>query len=314
LKVKLFTHTDLDGIGCSVLAKLAFEDLDITYCSYDDVDETIIKFVSKREFNKYGFVYITDLSLKKETADFISRYNLNNPDVKVDLNGMFQLLDHHPTAMELNDHYWCKVMVEDDVEKTSGTKLFYDDLVENECLMPSKSLNDFVTIVKRYDTWLWTTKYNDNTPKMWNDFFYILGKEKFINYVIDRIKENNGLELDNFANQVIELEQNKINKYIETKNTELVVKEILGRQAGVVFAENYISELGHELAVLHPELDFIAMISMKGVVSFRSNNKDLDLGKDIAKVFGGGGHPGAAGCSFDKMLLNNIISSIFSIT
>ena len=29
MKIKLFTHTDLDGIGCAILGKLTFNDIDI---------------------------------------------------------------------------------------------------------------------------------------------------------------------------------------------------------------------------------------------------------------------------------------------
>ena len=40
--VKLFTHTDLDGVGCAVLAKFAFgNDVDIEYCNYDDIDSKV---------------------------------------------------------------------------------------------------------------------------------------------------------------------------------------------------------------------------------------------------------------------------------
>ena len=37
--VRLFSHSDLDGIGCAVLAKLAFgKDVDISYCDYENID------------------------------------------------------------------------------------------------------------------------------------------------------------------------------------------------------------------------------------------------------------------------------------
>ena len=46
------------------------------------------------------------------------------------------------------------------------------------------------------------------------------------------------------------------------------------------------------------KLDFIALIDMsKKSVSFRSlPKKDIDTGKDIAKMFGGGGHKDSSGC------------------
>ena len=45
--VKLFTHTDLDGIGCAILAKLAFGDnVNIEYCNYDNINESVKKFIN----------------------------------------------------------------------------------------------------------------------------------------------------------------------------------------------------------------------------------------------------------------------------
>lgn len=41
MRVKLFTHTDLDGIGCAVLGKLAFKNIDISYVDYNDVNDTL---------------------------------------------------------------------------------------------------------------------------------------------------------------------------------------------------------------------------------------------------------------------------------
>ena len=47
MRVKLFTHTDLDGIGCAVLAYLAFgkENVDVEYCNYDDIDNKVEVFM-----------------------------------------------------------------------------------------------------------------------------------------------------------------------------------------------------------------------------------------------------------------------------
>lgn len=33
-KVKLFTHTDLDGMGCAIVSILAFEHTDVEFCCY----------------------------------------------------------------------------------------------------------------------------------------------------------------------------------------------------------------------------------------------------------------------------------------
>jgi oligoribonuclease NrnB/cAMP/cGMP phosphodiesterase (DHH superfamily) len=49
MNIKLFTHTDLDGVGCAILAYLAFgkENVAVEYCNYDDIDLRVSQFLSK---------------------------------------------------------------------------------------------------------------------------------------------------------------------------------------------------------------------------------------------------------------------------
>ena len=117
--IQLFTHTDLDGIGCAVLAKFAFgNNVDIEYCNYDDVDSKVEEhFDSGIEYE----CHITDISIDEELA-----YKINDGDKE------FQLLDHHATALGLNKFYWCTVKVEnEDGIKTSGTELYYNYLTSD---------------------------------------------------------------------------------------------------------------------------------------------------------------------------------------
>ena len=41
--IKLFTHNDLDGVGCAILARMAFGkyDVDIEYCDYGQIDSRV---------------------------------------------------------------------------------------------------------------------------------------------------------------------------------------------------------------------------------------------------------------------------------
>ena len=64
---------------------------------------------------------------------------------------------------------------------------------------------------------------------------------------------------------------------------------------------------------MHPEIDFSVMIDITShTVSYRSIKDDIDLGKDIASKFGGGGHPKSAGSIFSKDIVINIVEKIFS--
>lgn len=311
MKVKLFTHTDLDGVGCAILGILAFGkgNIDIEYCNYDNVNGKVEQFFIDWNF-EYDKVFITDISVNKKVAENINIFN--------DSHNILCLLDHHPTALYLNEYNWCKVLVEDSKEKTSGTRLFYDWLInnknENNYLNNSYDLEglfEFVETVKQYDTWLWSTKYNDIIPKKINDLFHIKGRNRFIEDVVNSISYEGYYTPSNTDLMLLELEQEKINKYIKEKNDQIILKNILKYKAGVVFGEQYHSELGNRLAELNPELDFIVIINVAKAVSYRGIKDNIDLGKDIAKIYNGGGHPKAAGSQISDEIRENIINMIF---
>jgi oligoribonuclease NrnB/cAMP/cGMP phosphodiesterase (DHH superfamily) len=286
LKVKLFTHTDLDGVGCAILGKLAFGDnIDIEYVDYNNVDVIVANFFNSKEFDTYNTIYITDISVGKETAEIIDSKDFTN----------IRLLDHHKTALWLNDYIWALVVEEDSrlSEKTSGTAIFYDELLYFSKIKSSDSINAFVDTVRKYDTWLWKEKYNDDAPKLWNDLFYILGRDRFVEKLTTQVKHNK-FEFDSVDKLLLELEQEKIREYVNVKNKNIIEREVSGCKAGIVFGEQYQSELGNRLAELNPDLDFIMIVSTDKSISYRTIKEDIDLGQ-VAKRYGGGGHPKAAG-------------------
>ena len=108
------------------------------------------------------------------------------------------------------------------------------------------------------------------------------------------------------------IKQKEIDDYVEHKDKQLFIGDLCGRTCGFIFAEKYSSELGNRLCQMHPEFDFVALINMDGTVSYRTIRDDIDLGKDIAQVFGGGGHPKAAGSQISKEIQMEIIKKIFA--
>lgn len=46
-------------------------------------------------------------------------------------------------------------------------------------------------------------------------------------------------------------------------------------------------------------------------VSYRTVKEDIDLGKDVASLFGGGGHPKAAGSEFSQSIKLKVIEEVF---
>lgn len=304
--VKLFTHTDLDGVGCAILAMLAFGDnVEIDYCNYNEINDKVKDFLDV-ELVLQDMCHITDISISEEIARDI--------DEGIDRN-QFYLLDHHPTALELNKYKWCKVTVEDIFTglKTSGTELYYNWLVENGYLDKSDVLDVFVKLVRNYDTWRWPTLGDAGLIcKQVNDLLYLYGREKFITWCMSQIHDSTFPALYAADKLVLDLKQKEIDDYVESKDKQHFTSPMRGKVCGFVFAEKYFSELGNRLCKLHPEIDFVAMIDMNGTVSYRTVKDDIDLGKDVASLFGGGGHPKAAGSRFSDEVKMKLIENIFS--
>ena len=300
--IKLFTHTDLDGVSCEILGRIAFgEDIDVVRCGYGNIDDKVEEFINSNE--EYDKLFITDISVKKELADA-----LNNVSDKI------ILLDHHKTALWLNEYPFALVQVEDkSVGKMCGAYLFYEYLKKNhEEFNDTLALKLFVKYVRMYDTWEWKEKYDNIIPKRLNDLMYIDGPNEFIDKMVYRLG-NNLFIFDDTDLMKLQIEQTYINSYIAQKDETLMVNDDLFPEytVGIIFADKYISELGNRLCELHPELDFVILINMSTLtISYRTVKDDLDL-SDIAKGFGGGGHPKASGSRFDASIVNDMLNNIF---
>lgn len=310
--IKLFTHNDLDGLSCALLAQLAYgkESVDFETCRYEDINDKVQLYFDSHTYTSYDTCFITDISIKNELAASIDALikSLSDP---------ICLVDHHISAIELNPFDWCHVTIEDaSGQKCSGTSLFYEKLltldVPHKDRLLTPIVREFVEKVRRYDTWDWKM-LDDLESKQLNDLFYILGKDRFLDYWLERLEKGEGnFCFDEVQCLLLELKQNEIDQYIESRHEELMVREIAGYQAGIVFANRFQSELGNELALLHPELDFIAMINVGGGVSCRTVKEDVNLA-EIAGLFGGGGHAKAAGLPVGDEIREMVIEQIFQL-
>lgn len=320
MKVKLFTHTDLDGVGCGVVAAHAFgkENVDITYCDYDKINEKVVHFLSTTN-TYYDLVLITDISVDEVVADIID-CTINNTTYYSDVDKMPRkliLLDHHATAGWLNKYWWAnvtpvKLTETRGEEKTSGTSMLFDYCVNHNHLgvLPSFQLFKFQETVRRWDTWDWMNLYGgEKAPKTLNSYLYLIGRERFFN----RFADNASLEFDAGEELVLQLEEERITNYISKVSRGVKKLHISGYKVGLVFAEQYISELGNAIANDNPDIDFAVIVNLGGgTVSYRGVKDELDLG-DIVIPLDGGGHAKAAGSKIPKDMISAIVA-LFSIT
>jgi oligoribonuclease NrnB/cAMP/cGMP phosphodiesterase (DHH superfamily) len=288
MKIKLFTHNDLDGKGCAVLAHLVTDNVDIEECSYNNVNEKVKRFIDNEEYEGYTDIFITDLSVSEEIAEKIEG-----------LYKYIRLIDHHKTAMWLNKYDWCTVEEITNDELECGTSLFYKHI---SCYLPlktdNKMLKDFVEAVRLYDTWQWKTNFGGQFAKDLNDLSEIL-KDNFVAEMVDKIKQNE-LFITDVSYHLLYYKRKDIEEYIEYKISNAIMKCDKDKNVFYVVMcdrKDCTSELGSKLLDTH-DVDY-AMIVYDGGIALRSKG-DFDV-SIIAEKNGGGGHKNAAGYKLDVL-------------
>lgn len=298
--VKLFTHNDLDGIGCAVLAILAFGDkVDISYCGHGNIDNLVLTHFHE---NRKDEVHITDICVSESVAKTIDRSCRK-----------YQILDHHKTSLEMSKYRWCKIQIEnEDGLMTSGTEMYYKWLIEHGKLQRTLFLDKFVEVVRNYDTWRWAAMGDAGlVSKDINDLFYLYDRDEFIDWAIKEIQDGEFPYFHTEDVALLEANQRSIDEYVDEKERQIVVKTICGVTCGVVFADRYFNDVGHKLCELHPELDALVMIDIgRCSVSCRAEKDGVDVGA-IAKHFGGGGHQKASGFEFSFTFREDVIKLLF---
>ncbi|MCM3772430.1 MULTISPECIES: DHH family phosphoesterase [Priestia] len=301
---KLLSHTDLDGVGCGILAKLAFGDrIKIRYNSIASLNREVEWFLENEERNTH--LFITDLSVNEENEKRLEEF--------YQTGGKVQLLDHHKTALHFNEYEWGHVIVEDNEGNlASGTSLFYEYLIENELIQTSDAVNEFVELVRQYDTWEWEKNNNQEAHRL-NALFFLISIDEFEEKMVNRLQNNDHFFFDEFEQKILDMEEDKVERYIRRKRRELVQTSIGDYLAGIVYAESYHSELGNELGKEYPHLDYIAMLNMGGKrISLRTIHDHVDV-SEVAGHYGGGGHAKAAGCSLTNEAYNQFVTDTFHL-
>ncbi|KKB33418.1 DHH family phosphoesterase [Bacillus thermotolerans] len=301
---KLLSHNDLDGVGCGILAKLAFgKDVAIRYNSISGLNYEVEWFL-ENDSPKTSLI-ITDLSVNEENEKKLEEFH--------QAGGKVQLLDHHKTALHFNEYEWAEVIVEDEESKlTSATSLFYGYLQKYELIEPSEAISEFVELVRQYDTWEWEKNENEEARRL-NALFFLLSIDEFEEKMIHRLQTNEHFFFDEFEEKLLDMEETKAERYIRRKRRELVQIKVNELFAGVVYAESYHSELGNELGKDNPHLDYIAIINIGGKrMGFRTIHDHVDV-SEVAGRYGGGGHAKASGCQLTEEAYKHFVTDTFHL-
>ena len=308
MKIKLFTHTDLDGIGNALLLlkynKISMKDID--YLDYTNVNDVIRQFIKDKKYKEYDIVYITDLSINEELAEMINNIKNNN----------FILFDHHQSSLPLNKYKWATVQVcQDNGIKTCATTLFYNgvfDTFEDDVL---------VETIRQWDTFDWVNKEEGYRAQKLNDLLYILGREDFIELCMKSKFDIVTIINNDNSKLLLKIDERNKKEYIENKSKTGVFMKLsipinkIKREYNVylVCADKYISELGNSICKNNKNYDLCIMIDIdKKSLSYRSVKEDVDC-CEIAKYFNGGGHLRSAGSEFTYISNESIYSSLFDV-
>lgn len=297
IKCLIFSHeSDIDGLGCVVLAKLAFNDLRyILEHNTTSLEPVVRDFYEVGLLDYYDKIFITDLALEEPTLSVIANSEISKK---------IQVLDHHQRAINLNlNKYPFTKIVEEDTKKRCATDLFYEYLVNNNYLERTKALDDFVESTRLEDTWTW--KEQDDFGNRAHDLAVLLneiGKKEYINSMTKKLSTEKEFDLTTDEKLKIALNKEETKEYIENKilpNIKYMTDED-NNKFGIVFSKyQYRNEIA-DYIIEHNNpnnIKYIIIAAMdkgaNGQKSYRSIEDNFDVNK-IAMKHGGGGHPGAA--------------------
>lgn len=289
MKVLLFTHEqDIDGMGCVVLAKRAFNNLDYELCKTFEITNKVKKYIDDKTIYNYDAIYVTDLCIKEPVLKYI--------DEDIELRNKLIVLDHHKSEIEEgNDKYsFVNIIVEKDGRKVSGTWLFYDYLVSNKFLEASSVLDEIVEWTRQYDVWDWK-KINNYEARKLHILFEVLGYKKYLE-ITDRIIDNEDRVIFNEEENAI---VDKFNKDFERDISEILsnmkvvdinVNDVTYKVGYVKCLYKYRNDINEEVMKDNKyDVDMVGMIMTDiDTVSYRTV-KDVDVSK-VAVHFGGKGH------------------------
>ena len=298
----LFTHNDLDGVSCGIIAKLALgEDVVVSYNSIGRLNQSVETFLEQA--NPDDILLVTDLSVNEVNEGRISQFVADG--------GKALLIDHHKSSLHLNAHPWATVTVkQEDGKLTSATSLFYEYVVKKNWLSRFENVEAYVELVRQYDTWEWEANAN-HTAKRLNDLFFMFSIEEFEEKITNKLGSDDSFDFDEVEQTLLKVEESRVDRYIKRKKREVYQVTVGPHVAGVVHAESYHSELGNELSKEYSHLDYIAITMVGGKrMSFRTMHDDIDV-SEVAGKYEGGGHQKASGCNLTEKAFKQFVEQTF---
>ena len=305
MPIKIFSHqADPDGIGCIILAKKSFDEVDYTLCkNITDLDKLFNDFLLKEDYLNYEKIFITDLC---PSVDLLDKIASNDQ-----LASKILIIDHHISNLkkiEGKNYSFVNISLDG-----CATSLFYEYLKTNwHLILPNKTLEEFVLLTKLHDTWEWK-KTNNLDAYHLETLFHKLGNIGYLNHFLEKLNLVSrhfkySEEEKNWINEQLKEEE----KYLNNLSKRVIYKKINNILYGVVYGlYDYRNSLADKLSD-NKSCDVLIFLAVDNeTVSFRSINNDIEV-DIIAKEFNGYGHKKAASCSLNYENENKIIKKYLS--
>jgi hypothetical protein len=141
-----------------------------------------------------------------------------------------------------------------------------------------------------------------------------MSRELFEEEMLKRLTENtDSFSLTDTEQMLLDIEEQKINRYVYSKSRQLVQTFVDDYCVGIVHAEQYLSELGNELNNIYPHIDMIVLLNLGGKkMGFRTIHDEVNVA-EFAKRYGGGGHPKASGSELTKEAFEKFVQNVFEL-
>lgn len=287
-----------DGFGAALAAYLRFGDqADYFPCHYGQVNSVAdldhLPALEGRD------VYIMDFSFSPEVMSAI-----------IDRSRYLVWLDHHKSAIE----DWCgKDYLTPDrqlfVDETEYTMIVLDNrksgaVLAWEYFHPDANLPPLYGYIQDRDLWAWKLPRTRDVMAALRT--YPGDFEVWEHFLSER-------SLDTLLREGLAINR-QVDKQLQEISTQVIKVDTGMVRVAVCNAPGSLaSELGNALLEQHPDCVMAIMWYMgstpgKISVSLRSRKGGFDCAK-FAKNYGGGGHQGAAGCSWEMTTLTQLLDS-----
>lgn len=310
------SHDDLDGIGCLTLTNhlmhkaiprhqntVQKKRCISAHTSNANVNRTIQDAINQLDSypDLHKVLLMTDIS--PNDPELIKELNLihvTRKDVTV------VLLDHHPSATQLNRYDWAYVYPTlgegENEQRQSGTSLLMNwidyQLDCSRLAIGSTNMRRFAEEVRRYDTWDWTRYEYATCAEHLSLLLYNTSKRSFL----DRFVNNINIMLDRDEREIVEAAIKERDDYIETAIAAAFPMRFNGMDVMVTIATKEISVLGNRLSAQFYDIADAALLvdPKQQRLSMRTIKDNVNLGVFLVRDFGtanAGGHPMSAGAT-----------------